>query len=352
MLTAIITIALAQTTTTEFAKMLDVDGDGIIHPMEAASALQFMLEESGAEGISILEIESILEERNLYEREEIQLFVDEFDTNDDGNLQTSEVPTEMGIKPETFDLNVDGVISIDEILEVNPFSDAFMIKMEVDSVFEDYDETESISIKTIFEEEPDFAEFLFGIDANKDKRIDRDELYVGLLEDMAPATFEIEGKNAMMSGTIGASTPFRVMELLLHHPEVKTIIMVDVPGSVDDVSNFQACQMVRLHGLNTHLQSDGIVSSGGTDFFQAGVERTCEKGARFGIHSWGGFGIEGDQIPKESDEHQMYLDFCDEMSIPQSFYWYTLKAAPTSGMHWMTESELYRFKLITSPILE
>ncbi|HIB51465.1 MAG TPA: hypothetical protein EYO40_09415 [Phycisphaerales bacterium] len=144
MLTAIITIALAQTTTTEFAKMLDVDGDGIIHPMEAASALQFMLEESGAEGISILEIESILEERNLYEREEIQLFVDEFDTNDDGNLQTSEVPTEMGIKPETFDLNVDGVISIDEILEVNPFSDAFMIKMEVDSVFEDYDETESL----------------------------------------------------------------------------------------------------------------------------------------------------------------------------------------------------------------
>jgi hypothetical protein len=155
-----------------------------------------------------------------------------------------------------------------------------------------------------------------------------------------------------MNGTIGASTPFRVMELVFYHPEVETIVMVNVPGSLDDDSSLRASQIVRAHKLNTHLRSDGEVASGGTDFFQAGVNRTCERGAKFGIHSWSEFGAEGSDYPRDSEEHQMYLDYCDEMGIPQAFYWYTLEVATADEIYWMTEEELDEYNMITSPIIK
>ena len=155
-----------------------------------------------------------------------------------------------------------------------------------------------------------------------------------------------------MNGTIGPSTPFRVMELVFYHPEVETIVMVDVPGSLDDDSCLRASQMVRAHRLNTHLRSDGEVASGGTDFFQAGAKRTCERGAKFGIHSWSEFGAEGSDYPRDSEEHKMYLDYYDEMGIPQSFYWYTLEVATANHIHWMTEEELSKYNMLTSPIIK
>jgi hypothetical protein len=48
----------------------------------------------------------------------------------------------------------------------------------------------------------------------------------------------------------------------------------------------------------------------------------------------------------------MYLNYYDEMGIPQSFYWYTLEAASAEDIHWMTESELEQYNMLTSPIKE
>ena len=155
-----------------------------------------------------------------------------------------------------------------------------------------------------------------------------------------------------MRGTIDESTPFRVLELVYYHPEVKTIVMIDVPGSVDDDSSLRASRIVRAHGLNTHVPSDGEVASGGTDFFQAGVTRTCEEGALFGVHSWAEFGAEGTDYPRNDEVHLMYLDYCDEMGIPQSFYWFTLDVAPAADIHYMTENELKQYNMLTVPIKE
>jgi hypothetical protein len=168
----------------------------------------------------------------------------------------------------------------------------------------------------------------------------------------ASASFDISGDTALMRGTIDESTPFRVMELVYYHPEVKTIVMTDVPGSVDDDSSLRASRIVRSHGLNTHVPSDGEVASGGTDFFQAGVQRTCGKGALFGVHSWAEFGAEGTDYPKYDEVHDMYLDYCAEMGIPESFYWFTLESASAADIHYMTESELHEFKMLTHPIID
>lgn len=91
-----------------------------------------------------------------------------------------------------------------------------------------------------------------------------------------PASFTVEGNKAIMTGAIDAKTPERVAALINDHPEVKTIIMQDVEGSVNDEANLVASRRIRQHGFTTHVPANGVIASGGTDFFLAGVERSIE----------------------------------------------------------------------------
>jgi len=86
-------------------------------------------------------------------------------------------------------------------------------------------------------------------------------------------TFEVDGTEAVMSGVINGSTPDMLRDLIADHPEVTTIVMVLVPGSIDDTANLEASLLVRDAGLNTH--ATGLLASGGVDFFLAGNERTA-----------------------------------------------------------------------------
>lgn len=161
------------------------------------------------------------------------------------------------------------------------------------------------------------------------------------------ASFSVDGDVATMTGAIKGSTPQTVAELLEQHPDLTQIVLLDVPGSLDDVSNLQAARMVRDAGLDTHVPADGEIASGGVDFFCAGVNRTAEAGARFGVHSWGGGGLDGSELPEDDPEHDRYLDYYAEMGIPAEFYWFTLDAASPSDIHWMSEEELATYGLLT-----
>ncbi len=163
-------------------------------------------------------------------------------------------------------------------------------------------------------------------------------------------SFEVKGDKAYMKGVIGPWTIQQVKDLIDQNPEVMTIVMVNVPGSLDDVSNLEASRLVRKAGLGTAIEKDGHIASGGTDFFCAGVRRTVEAGARIGVHSWGtgdeAFATANDLV-KDDPEHQKYLDYYREMGIPKDFYWFTLKMAPAAGMHYMTAEEIAQFGLAT-----
>ena len=94
------------------------------------------------------------------------------------------------------------------------------------------------------------------------------------------------------------STPAKVFEPILEHPNVKTMEMIRVPGSIDDVSNLRASLYVRRWGLNTKINQRSIIASGGIDFFLAGKTRTVAKGAKIGVHSWGSGGKPATELPK------------------------------------------------------
>ncbi len=167
-------------------------------------------------------------------------------------------------------------------------------------------------------------------------------------DDYTPARFDIQDTTAIMRGIIDESTPAQVTRLINDHPQVTVIVMQDVEGSVDDEANVRASRMVRAQGYRTHVPSDGLIASGGTDFFVAGTTRTVEPGARVGVHSWAdGNGTEGSELPETHPDHALYLNYYAEMGIPAGFYWFTLNAAPASDIYWMTEAELIQYSIVT-----
>ena len=165
--------------------------------------------------------------------------------------------------------------------------------------------------------------------------------------DYTPATFTVDGSKATMIGDIDSNMPKRVRELHESYPEVTTIVMQEVPGSIDDKANLAAARLVRRYELNTLVPADGLIASGGVDFFLAGVERIVEPNAMLGVHSWAGDDFTGEELPRDNPEHRLYLDYYAEMGIPAEFYWFTLKAAPAEDIHFMTPEEIAQYKITT-----
>lgn len=160
-------------------------------------------------------------------------------------------------------------------------------------------------------------------------------------EDIELATFVVDGTDAFMNGVIGPTTPADVQSLIDDNPQVTRIVMGDIEGSIDDESNLIAARLVRESGLATHVPADGMIASGGVDFFLAGTVRTFDDGARFGVHSWATTtGENGADLPMDDPQHDRYLDYYAEMGVDEAFYWFTLDAAPPEDIHEMTAAEL------------
>ncbi|MCH2109162.1 MAG: hypothetical protein MK135_07525 [Polyangiaceae bacterium] len=163
----------------------------------------------------------------------------------------------------------------------------------------------------------------------------------------APLEFEVQGDQAVMTGELDSRSVGKVRELLTQNPDLKRVVLLDVPGSVDDVAALEAARLIRQAGLNTLVPRDGEIASGGVDFFLAGVERAVAPGGRVGVHSWSEGKVEGADLSRDDPEHRLYLDYLGEMGIPEDFYWFTLQAANSRDIHWMSREELLRYQLTT-----
>jgi len=168
--------------------------------------------------------------------------------------------------------------------------------------------------------------------------------------DHVQAWFRVEGTLLHMTDTIDGTTPGRFEQAKRCHPEAKEIVMGSVPGSADDVANVQVAKSVRENGYTTKLLATSYVASGGTDFFLAGVTRTVESGACIGVHSWAGgeITVPAADLPRDSLEHKKYTDLYTYFGMNTEFYWFTLAAAPASGMYYMNQTELEEWNVGTN----
>lgn len=160
--------------------------------------------------------------------------------------------------------------------------------------------------------------------------------------------YEVRGDRMYISGELNARTPEKLKRALRDNPQVRTLVLTEMPGSLDDEALFPFAKWVREQGLNTHLKSNSKIESGAVDLFLAGERRTMEKGAKIGVHSWSEGDREAREFPSYHSVHRIYADYIRSMLGSAEFYWFTIAASPADSIHWLTEAEIGRFGLVTN----
>lgn len=166
-----------------------------------------------------------------------------------------------------------------------------------------------------------------------------------------PAVISSSGSEIRIRGVIQTGSLSTFNTILNADSGITTVVLENVPGSDDVNDSFGIGRRIRAERLNTHIPAEGVVASGGTDIFIAGVGRTAEDGAYIGVHSWSDSdGVRGIDLPNSDQRHQPFIDYYQEMGLSSDFYFFAVRAASPELVHWMTDTEISQFSLIAVPV--
>ncbi len=157
--------------------------------------------------------------------------------------------------------------------------------------------------------------------------------------------------NFFLSGGLGTRAYNQIFDLIKNNPEVTTIVEKQVSGSIHDDINMQTGRLIRNAGLFTHVESDSDIASGGVDLFCSGKQRTMEDGAKLGVHSWSGNGVEAGELSVNDPLHDDQIAYFTEMlgsPIGEEFYFFTINSAIANDIHYMTTDEIEEYKILTN----
>lgn len=160
--------------------------------------------------------------------------------------------------------------------------------------------------------------------------------------------FKVVDDNTIeMDGEIFSRTLDDFNELIAAYPDINLINIVECPGSNDDEINVQVAKKVYDNDIATHLLDDGLIASGGVDFFLAGTTRTRGTNTMVGVHSWTDGENEATDFPADAEEHQLFIEFYKSIGFTQTaaedFYFFTINAAPAAEIYYMTEAEIEQY---------
>ena len=170
-------------------------------------------------------------------------------------------------------------------------------------------------------------------------------LYVKLFFQPAEITVKA-GKIYIDNGVLGdESFHDDFVRVVGEHPEIKTVVLGNIPGSINDELNLKTCLFLYEKGLNTELLSNSVIESGAVDLFVSGRKLNIVEGAKIGVHSWEDIelGKSALDIPRSHPVHQTYLNLYNQVHIDTSFYWFTLRVAPPEDIHYMNEQEIEKY---------
>jgi hypothetical protein len=195
---------------------------------------------------------------------------------------------------------------------------------------------------------------LTGQVSNNDDVNDIKDLIITIQESQLGAgssEFTINNDEALLSGTLGTHAYNQILEINADYPNVETIVLGSIDGSVNDDVNVETGRLIREAGYTAHLKSDSEIYSGGVDLFCSGLKRVREAGSVLGVHSWCCYqGLTADQLPEDSQGHDSQLTYFKEMlgtTNGPAFYYYTINAATFDDVHTMTDAEIEQYGLVT-----
>lgn len=139
-------------------------------------------------------------------------------------------------------------------------------------------------------------------------------------------------------------SPTDFAEMLRAFPGIRTLAMVEAPGTDDDRANLKVGRMIRAAGITTHVPRGGSVRSGAVELFLAGAERRIDDGAEFAVHSWiDAHGRQPKDFPMSAPANRMYLDYYAEMGMnaeeARAFYAMT-NSVGFSDAKWLDAAEM------------
>ena len=149
---------------------------------------------------------------------------------------------------------------------------------------------------------------------------------------------------------LNSKTFKQMKQVTAANPSIDTLIFTAMPGSLDDETTFAMGRWLREQKFNTHLTAKSVIASGAVDLYLSGVNRTMEKGAKIGVHSWSDGSKEAADFPKDHKAHQLNLNYIVDMDVPGDFYWFTIYQAPADDIYWMNDDEVMTYGLTTAPI--
>lgn len=140
--------------------------------------------------------------------------------------------------------------------------------------------------------------------------------------------FQVQSDNTTieMDGEISSNSLNNFNQLLAAYPNVNLINIKECGGSSDDDINLQLSALVHQKQISIHLMDNGLIASGGTDFFLAGIKRTQGTNTRIGVHAWSTGIQEATAFPRGDAEHLKYIQYYVSVGFTQQqaedFYYF------------------------------
>jgi type 1 fimbria pilin len=172
----------------------------------------------------------------------------------------------------------------------------------------------------------------------------------GLNNQFGIFTVAEDGITVEMDGTINSQSLNNFNDLLATYGRASIINIKNCDGSSDDEVNLQLSKVVYQQNMSIHLMDNGLIASGGTDFFLAGRSRTKGSNTQIGVHSWSDGTNEATDFPIGHANHLPYIEYYVSVGFTQQeaedFYYFTINAAPAADIHWMTDQEIDQYNIL------
>ena len=157
----------------------------------------------------------------------------------------------------------------------------------------------------------------------------------------------IDAARAALVDATDTATPRQFAQMLIAFPGLRTIEMVECPGTSDDTANLRLGRMIRRAGLDTYVPEGGSVRSGAVELFLAGKHRRADGGAQFAVHSWqDSDGFEPRDVAENDPVNLAYLAYYREMGLSEgqarAFYAMT-NAVPHDEARWLSKDEFAQY---------
>ena len=165
--------------------------------------------------------------------------------------------------------------------------------------------------------------------------------------------FEVQADNSVqLNGSITASSPLDLTNLLNDHPNVDKIVIQNIEAQQLAESTVETAAIIHANEINTHLAEGVLVSRGSLDFFLAGKQRTKAESAQIGVGAWrDADGNVATDFEFGDSAHTPYLNYYVDIGIlfsdASNFYYFYIQTAGPDDVFILNDEQIELFELLT-----